>query len=101
MYHLYHDIYLILNSGWLNVYADAERQAAVRAAMFVYDHESVEYGQREVCTGCRRLHARTHLRTDQVWRDTAPLQRPVCQRLLREAADRRRAVLVDAVRVGD
>jgi len=80
---------------------DAERQASVCSALLDNDNEPAEHGQRALGARRRRLHAGPHPRADQVGRHVAHVERSVRRRLLREAADRRRAVLVDAVCVGD
>ena len=80
---------------------DAEGQAAVRAALLDDHHEPAEHGQRALGAGRRRLHACPHPCPDHVRCLVAHVQRPVCQRLLREATDRRGTVLVDAVRLGN
>ena len=63
------------------------------------NHESVEYGEREVGSGGGRLHARAHLCHDQGERAEPPLDGSVYKEFLREAVERGGAVLVDAVLV--
>ena len=71
----------------------------MRSSMLDDNHESVEHGKREVGSGGRRLHASAHLRHDQGERAEPPLDGSVYKEFLREAVERGRAVLVDAVLV--
>ena len=66
-------------------------------ALFIDDHEPAEHGQREVRSSGRRLHAGPHLHPYQSERPESALNGPVHQEFLREAPQRRGAVLVDAV----